>query len=69
MHREDGVGDLVGFASSFAVSDSMRQARLLVYATLAKGKMAAVLSIFDAADGVDPLRPTHHMYYSDRIMT
>ena len=70
VHREDGVDDLVGFASSPAV-ERFRCARCAspVYATLAKGKMAAVpLTIFDAADGVEPLRPTHHMYYSDRIM-
>ena len=40
-----------------------------VYATLAKGKMAAVpLTVLDDVKNDDELAPTHHMYYGDRIM-
>ena len=40
-----------------------------VYATLAKGKMAAVpLAMLDAVRDDAAMAPTHHMYYADRIM-
>lgn len=90
VHRDDGVAELVGFASSQAV-ERFRCPNCMspVYASLNKGKMAAVpLSILDDGGGGDggdaegtgdaeagageppppPLRPSHHMYYADRIV-
>lgn len=82
VRRDEGVDELVGFASSPAV-ERFRCPECLspVYASLNKGKMAAVpLSILNGGDadadcgGGDgdvvepPLKATHHMYYADRII-
>lgn len=66
---QDEIGKLVGYASSQAVERfRCPECWSPVYASLGKGKMAAVpLSILtDNTPG--PLKPTHHMYYADRIV-
>ena len=69
VHREDGVDDLVGFASSPAVERfDAPGAPPRCTPPWPRGRWRPSLSHLDAADGVEPLRPTHHMYYSDRIM-
>lgn len=61
---------LLTYASSPAVERHRCAAcQSPVYATLAKGKMAAVpLTVLDGVKNDDELAPTHHMYYGDRIM-
>ena len=60
---------LLTYASSPAVERHRCAAcQSPVYATLAKGKMAAVpLTVLDG-HLLDEMAPTHHMYYGDRIM-
>jgi len=61
---------LLTYASSPAVERHRCAAcQSPVYATLAKGKMAAVpLTVLDDVKNDAELVPTHHMYYGDRIM-
>ena len=61
---------LLTYASSPAVERHRCAAcQSPVYATLAKGKMAAVpLTVLDDVKNDAELAPTHHMYYGDRIM-
>ena len=61
---------LTSYASSPAVErHRCASCQSPVYATLAKGKMAAVpLAMLDAARDDAAMAPTHHMYYADRIM-
>ena len=55
VHREDGVGDLVGFASSPAVERFDAPGAPPLCTPPWPRKMAAVpLTVFDAADGVEP---------------
>ncbi len=82
----DADAYLTAFSSSAAVDRyRCKECGSPVYASLAKGKMAAVpLSMLDGGGGgggggggeaaaaaksnAEPLRPTHHMYYADRIV-
>ena len=61
---------LTSYASSPAVErHRCASCQSPVYATLAKGKMAAVpLAMLDAVRDDAAMAPTHHMYYGDRIM-
>ena len=61
---------LTSYASSPAVErHRCASCHSPVYATLAKGKMAAVpLAMLDAVRDDAAMAPTHHMYYGDRIM-
>ena len=61
---------LTSYASSPAVErHRCASCQSPVYATLAKGKMAAVpLAMLDAVRDDAAMAPTHHMYYADRIM-
>ena len=61
---------LASYASSPAVErHRCASCQSPVYATLAKGKMAAVpLAMLDAARDDAAMAPTHRMYYGDRIM-
>jgi len=61
---------LLTYASSPAVERHRCAAcQSPVYATLAKGKMAAVpLTVLDDVKNDAEMVPTHHMYYGDRIM-
>ena len=72
--NDEGGGDAASSLTSYASSPAVERHRCAscqspVYATLAKGKMAAVpLAMLDAARDDAAMAPTHHMYYADRIM-
>ena len=72
--NDEGGGDAASSLTSYASSPAVERHRCAscqspVYATLAKGKMAAVpLAMLDAARDDAEMAPTHHMYYADRIM-